>query len=94
MAAAQFRISAQGAPAVNFQVSPRGDLAELPTEGVIVGNVAPGRQLRLFVTNTEDAGADVPEDLAGAIFDKIATPQVREIEGASRAASFDESGAV
>jgi hypothetical protein len=91
--AAQFRVSAQGAPAVNFQVSPRGDLAQLPTEGAIVGNVAPGRQLRLFVTNTEDARADVSEDLAGAIFDKIATPQVCEIEATLRTASPEEGGA-
>jgi hypothetical protein len=30
MAAAQFRVSEQGARAVNFQVSHRGDFAELP----------------------------------------------------------------
>jgi hypothetical protein len=93
MEAAQFRITAQGAPAVNFQVSPRGDLAELPTEGMIVRKIAPGRRLRLFVTNAEDVGTDVPEDLAGAIFDRVATPKVREIEAALRPALSKEGGA-
>jgi hypothetical protein len=60
---------------------------------VIVRNVAPGHRVRLFVTNAEDAGTDVPEDLAGAIFDKIAGPHVREIEAALPAASPEEGGA-
>jgi hypothetical protein len=60
---------------------------------VIVRNVAPGRRVRLFVTNKQSAVTDVPENLAGAIFDKIAGPHVREIEGALRAASSNEGGA-
>jgi hypothetical protein len=54
---------------------------------VIVRNVALGRRLGLFVTNAEDIGTEVPEDLAGVLFDNIATPPVREIEAALRAAS-------
>ena len=50
-------------------------------------------RLRLFVTNAEDAGTDVPEDLAGAVFDRAATPKVREIEAALRPASSKEGGA-
>jgi hypothetical protein len=60
---------------------------------VIVRNVAPGRRVRLFVTNKQTAGTDVPEDLAGAIFEKIAGSHLREIEAASLAASPDEGGA-
>jgi hypothetical protein len=54
---------------------------------VIVRNVAPGHRLRLFVTNAEDAGTDVEEALAHALFDTHATPQAREIEAAFRTAS-------
>jgi hypothetical protein len=60
---------------------------------VIVRKIAPGRRLRLFVTNTEDFATDVPEDLARTIFEKVATPQVREIEAALRAESPEEGGA-
>jgi hypothetical protein len=60
---------------------------------VIVRNVAPGRRLRLFVTNAEDAGMDVPEDLADVLFDMVAAQQVREIESALLAASPEEGGA-
>ena len=60
---------------------------------VIVRNVAPGRGVRLFVTNKQTAGTDVPEDLAGAIFEKIAGSHLREIEAASLAASPEEGGA-
>ena len=58
---------------------------------VIVRKIAPG-QRRLFVTNAEDAGPDVPKVLAGVIIDGVATPKVREIEAASRAASPEEGG--
>ena len=60
---------------------------------VIVRNVAPGHRLRLFVTNAEDAGTDVPEDLADVLFDMVAAPQVREIKAALRAVSSGEGGA-
>ena len=62
---------------------------------VIVRKIAPGRRLRLFVTNFEGAetGLDVPEDLADVIFDTAATPQVREIEAALRPALPEEGGA-
>jgi hypothetical protein len=60
---------------------------------VIVRNVAPGHRAGLFVKNAEDATTDVPEDLAGAIFDKVAAPKVREIEDALGAASSKEGGA-
>ena len=60
---------------------------------VIVRNVTPGRRLRLFVTNAEDAGTDVPEDLADVLFDMVAAPQVREIKAALRAVSSGEGGA-
>jgi hypothetical protein len=60
---------------------------------VVVRNVAPGRRLRLFVTNAEDAGIDVPEDLADVLFDMVAAQQVREIESALLAASPEEGGA-
>jgi hypothetical protein len=60
---------------------------------VIVRNVAPGRRLPLFVTNSEDAGIDVPEDLAHALFDTVAAPHIREIEAALLAASPEEGDA-
>ena len=60
---------------------------------VIVRNVAPGYRVRLFVTNTEDAGADVPEDVAVVIFDHVATPFVRAIESVLWGASLKEGGA-
>ena len=75
-----------------------GKLMRLPPghrHFVIVRNIAPGRRLRLFVTNFEGAetGLDVPEDLADVIFDTAATPQVREIEAALRPALPEEGGA-
>jgi hypothetical protein len=45
------------------------------------------------ITNAEDAGTDVPEDLAVVIFDNVATPYVREIEAGLRAALSKEGGA-
>jgi hypothetical protein len=59
---------------------------------VIVRNVAPGHRVELVVENAEDARTDVPEEVARAIFDSFATPEVREIEDAVRAAS-KEGGA-
>ena len=73
-----------------------GKLMRLPPghrHFVIVRNIAPGRRLRLFVTNAEDAGTDVPEDLADVLFDMVAAPQVREIKAALRAVSSGEGGA-
>ena len=60
---------------------------------VVVRNVAPGRRLRLFVTNAEDVGTDVPEDLACVIFDNVATPQVRKIEAMMRVSLSRDGGA-
>jgi hypothetical protein len=60
---------------------------------VIIPNVTPRRRPRLFVTNAEDAGTDVPEDLADVLFDMLVAPQVRRIEAALRAASPQEGGA-
>jgi hypothetical protein len=61
---------------------------------VVVRNIAPGWRLRrLFVTNAENAWTDVPEDLAGVIFDTVATSYAREIEAALRAALSYEGGA-
>jgi hypothetical protein len=74
----------------------RGEVMTLPPghrHFVIVRNVAPGRRLRLFVTNAEDAGTDVPEDLAVAIFDNVASPYVREVEAELRAALSKGGGA-
>jgi hypothetical protein len=59
----------------------------------IVRNVTPGARLRVFVTNAKHAGTDVPEDLMAAIFDKVAPPNIREIEAALRAALSKEGGA-
>ena len=73
-----------------------GKLVRLPPghrHFVIVRNIAPGRRLRLFVTNEENAETDVPEDLADVLFDMAAAPQVREIEAALRAASPEEGDA-
>jgi hypothetical protein len=60
---------------------------------VIVRKITPGHRLRLFVTNAEDAGTDVPEDLAVAIFDNVASPYVREVEAELRAALSKGGGA-
>jgi len=71
-----------------------GEIVTLPPgfrHVVIVRKIAPG-QRRLFVTNAEDAGPDVPKVLAGVIIDGVATPKVREIEAALRAASPEEGG--
>jgi hypothetical protein len=73
-----------------------GKLMRLPPghrHFVIVRNIAPGRRLRLFVTNEENAGTDVPEDLADVLFDMAAASQVREIEAALRTASPEKGGA-
>jgi hypothetical protein len=60
---------------------------------VIIRNVAPGGRLELVVANAEEAKTDVPEDVARVIFELNATPEVREIEDAVRAASSMEGGA-
>jgi hypothetical protein len=73
-----------------------GEVMTLPSGHrlfMIVRNVAPGYRVRLFVTNAENAGADVPEDLAVVIFDNLATPYVRAIEAVLRAVSSNEGGA-
>jgi hypothetical protein len=74
-----------------------GKLMRLPQghRHFVIVRFAPGRRLRLFVTNHEGAetGLDVPEDLADVIFDTASTPQVRKIEAALRAASPNEGGA-
>ena len=74
----------------------RGEVMTLPPgmrHFAIVRNVAPGVRLRVFVTNARHATTDVPEDLTAAIFDAVAPPKVREIEGALRAASPEQGGA-
>jgi len=74
----------------------RGGVMTLPPgmrHFAIVRNVAPGVRLRVFVTNARHATTDVPEDLTAAIFDAVAPPKVREIEGALRAASPEQGGA-
>ena len=74
----------------------RGEVMTLPPgmrHFAIVPNVAPGVRLRVFVTNARHATTDVPEDLTAAIFDAVAPPKVREIEGALRAASPEQGGA-
>jgi hypothetical protein len=73
-----------------------GKLMRLPPghrHFVIVRKAAPGRRPRLFVTNAEDAGTDVPKDLADVLFNMVAAPEVREIEAALRTASPNEGGA-
>jgi hypothetical protein len=59
----------------------------------IVRNVAPGARLWVIATSAEDAGTDVEEALAHALFDKYATRLVRETEAAIRAASSKKGGA-
>ena len=74
----------------------RGEVVTLPPGYrlfVIVRKITPRRRVRVFVPNAEDVGTDVPDDVAGVIFDTIAPLQLREIEGALPAASSKEGGA-
>jgi hypothetical protein len=73
-----------------------GEVMTLPAghrHFVIVRNVAPGHRVRLFVTNAEDAGTDVPKDLTAAIFDAATPPRLRDVEASLRTAFSKEGGA-
>ena len=74
-----------------------GGLMPTPPKGwrwfTIVRKV-PGGRARVFVTKRKGAktGLDVPEDLACALFESLAPPELRRAEAAARAAEEAQKG--